>query len=364
MTRPPTNPLPHLVETFFCEYLQRVRGASPLTVRAYRDALRLLFLHLADTQGCSVSDLQLRDLHVDAIATFLAQLESQRGNKPVTRNCRLAAIRSFFHHLVRQDPAHAEQYQRVLSLPSKKTQAPLAAYLEPEDVRVILQQPDRRTALGLRDHALLLFLYNTGARVSEALAVQAHDFDWVKPPQVRLHGKGGKDRICPLWAETANALQRLCAAVPGHSGGPLFLNRRGEVLTRDGVAYILSKYTAMAAHDVSSLRRRHVTPHVLRHSCAVALLQAGVDISVIRDYLGHASIATTNRYVTTNLKIKRDVLEAFWRRAGLSPTRPKPWSPKPDLLAFLASLTTVPALSRANTRPGPPTTLQPPNGSR
>ena len=278
MTRPPKNPLPHLVETFFCEYLQRVRGASPHTVRAYRDTLRLLLVHLADTQGCSVADLQLRQLHVDAITTFLAQLESQRGNKPVTRNCRLAAIRSFFHHLVRQDPAHAEQYQRVLSLPSKKAKAPLAAYLEPEDVRVILRQPDRRTALGLRDHALLLFLYNTGARVSEALAVQAHDFDWVKPPQVRLHGKGGKDRICPLWPETANALQPLCAAGQGHSGGPLFLNRQGEVLTRDGVAYVLSKYTAMAARDVPSLRRRHITPHVLRHylpfltmSCKVTL---------------------------------------------------------------------------------------------
>jgi len=338
VTRPPRNPLTHWVESYFCAHLQRVRGASPHTMRAYRDTLRLLFIHLAETRGCSVADLQPSDLHVDAITTFLTHLESQRGNAAVTRNCRLAAIRGFFRHLIRQDPAHAEQYHRVLSLPSKKAKPPLTAYLEPEDVRLILQQPDRRTALGRRDHALMLFLYNTGARVSEALAVQVQDLTGVKPPQVRLHGKGGKDRICPLWAETAHALRCLRTLRQAHTGDSLFLNRRGEVLTRDGVAYVLNKYATMAARDLPSLRQRRITPHLLRHSCAVALLQAGIDIIVIRDYLGHASIATTSRYVTTNLKMKREVLEAFWRRAGIAPVRATPWNPKPDLLAFLASL--------------------------
>ena len=338
MSRPARNPLPHLVESFFRDHLQRARGASPHTIRAYRDALRLLLVHLADARDCSVADLQPQDLQVDAVADFLSHLESERGNTAATRNCRLAAIRSFFRHMLRQDVSNAEQYHRVLSLPTKKARSPLATYLEPEDVHVILGKPDCRTPLGLRDHALLLFLYNTGARVSEALAVQLQDLDLTKPPQVRLHGKGGKDRICPLWVETATELQRLPTVRLADPGEPVFLSSRGTPLSRDGVAYILGKYVTMATNDVPTLRRRRVTPHVLRHSCAVALLQAGNDITVIRDYLGHASVATTSRYVTTNLKMKREALEAFWKRAGIDPARVTPWHPKPDLLAFLDSL--------------------------
>ena len=338
MTRRANNPLPHLVESFFCEHLQRSRGASPHTVRAYRDTMRLFFIHLADAKSGSVADLQLSDLHVEAVADFLTHLESERGNKAGTRNCRLAAIRGFFKHLIRQDPTNAEQYHRVLSLPAKKARLPLATYLEPEDVRVILRKPDRRTPIGLRDQALLLFLYNTGARVSEALAVEVKDLELITPPQVLLHGKGGKYRICPLWGETANALQHFPTVRQADPGEPIFLSSRGKPLSRDGAAYILRKYVEMATSDVPTIRQRRITPHVLRHSCAVALLQAGIDITVIRDYLGHASIATTSRYVTTNLKMKRDVLEAFWQRAGIAPARVTPWNPKPDLLAFLASL--------------------------
>jgi site-specific recombinase XerD len=336
--RQASNPLPHLIESFFREHLQRARGASRHTLRAYRDTLRLFFVYLADTEGGSVADLQLSDLNVEAVAGFLTHLESKRGNKAVTRNCRLAALRGLFKHLIRQDPAHAEQYHRVLSLPAKRAGSPLATYLEPEDVHAILRQPDLRTPVGLRDHALLLFLYNTGARVSEALAVRVQDLELITPPGVRLHGKGGKDRICPLWNETATALQRLPTVRRGDPGTTLFLSSRGKPLTRDGVAYILRKYTALAAREAPPIKQRRITPHVLRHSCAVALLQAGIDTTVIRDYLGHASIATTNRYVTTNLKMKREVLEAFWLRAGITPARVTPWDPKPDLLAFLDSL--------------------------
>ena len=338
MSRRQTDPLPRFVESFFREYLQRVRGASAHTIRAYRDTLRLLFIYLADSKGVSVADLQLNDLKVEGIIMFLTQLESKRGNKAATRNCRLAAIHSFIKHLVRHDPDHAEQYQQILSLPSKKAKPPLATYLEPEDVRLILDKPDRRTASGLRDYAILLFLYNTGARVSEALAVRMGDLNLDPPAQVRLHGKGGKDRICPIWSETVSALQRLPAVRQAQPGDSIFLNLRGKLLTRDGVAYILNKHVSKVAREIPSLRRQHITPHVLRHSCAVALLQAGVDVTVIRDYLGHASITTTSRYITTNLKMKREVLEAFWQRAGISPAHVTPWEPKPDLLAFLSSL--------------------------
>lgn len=338
MSRSRANSLLFLVESFFRDHLQRMCGASPHTVRAYRDTLRLLFAFVADRKQSDVAALALADLHVDVVMAFLTHLESQRANTAATRNYRLAAIRTFFRHLIRHDLSRAEQYHRVLALPTKRVRTGPASYLEPEDVRIILAKPDRRTVIGSRDHALLLFLYNTGARVSEALGVRAEDLSLVYPRQVRLHGKGGKDRLCPLWRETSDVLQRLSAVREARPGDLLFRNARGQPLTRDGVAYLLRKYVAIAARDAPALRRRRITPHVLRHSCAVALLQAGVDVTVIRDYLGHASIATTSRYITTNLQMKRDVLESFWKRAGLSPTRPTPWKPKPDVLSFLDSL--------------------------
>jgi integrase/recombinase XerD len=338
MRRAKPNQLLSLVESFFREYLERMRGVSPHTVRAYRDALRLLFTFIADQNQRDVASLRLSDLNVDAVGAFLAHLESQRGNKAASRNYRLAAIRTFFKHLIRNDLSHADQYQRVLALESKKTHPPLAQYLEPEDMRAILAQPDCRTPQGLRDHALLTFLYNTGARVSELLAVRLEDLSLRHPKQVILHGKGKKTRICPLWAGTVSALQRLPTVREGQRGDFIFRNRRGEPLTRNGVAYLLRKYTVLAARKLPSLRRRRVTPHVARHSAAVAMLQAGVDVTGIRDILGHASIATTSRYITTNLQMKRDALEAFWKRAGLSPKRATPWKPTSDLLAFLSSL--------------------------
>jgi len=181
----------------------------------------------------------------------------------------------------------------------------------------------------------LLLLYNTGARVSEALAIRPRDIQLERPRQVRLYGKGRKERICPLWAETATALRALEIPAPDK---PIFRNARGSSLTRDGVAHILTQYVRRAAQKRPQLRRLRVTPHVLRHSCAVALLQAGVDVSVIRDYLGHASISTTSRYLTTNLEMKRKVLQAFWDRAGLDRRSSRRWRPSPKLLAFLDTL--------------------------
>ena len=336
MTRAKGNLLLRLVESFFRDHLDRMRGVSPHTIRAYRDALRFLFMFAADKIRRDVVNLQLTDLHV--VKAFLTHLESQRGNKAATRNCRLAAIRSFFKHLLRNDPTHADQYHRVLTLEAKRTHPPIAQYFEPEDMRTILKQPDGRTAQGLRDHALLSFMYNTGARVAEVLAVRLEDLSLCYPKQVVLHGKGKKERICPLWRETVAALQRLPTVREGQRGDLIFCNRRGEPLTRNGVAYILEKYKDLAAHKVPSLRGRHIAPHLVRHSAATALLQAGASVADIRDILGHSSIATTSRYITTNLQMKRDALEAFWRRAGISPRRVTPWKPTPDLLAFLDSL--------------------------
>lgn len=331
------DPLLRYVESFFAEHLYRLRGASRHTLLAYRDALRLLFCFLAKGRRRSVARLRLDDIHADHVLAFLEHLEATRGNSVTTRNCRLAAIHCFVEHLLRCDPSRAAQYQRVLAITPKRTRTRPVSYLEPEEMKALLSQPDRTTTGGIRDYALLIFLYNTGARVSEALGVRDVDLHLAPPRQVRLHGKGGKERYCPIWRDTADALVQLIE-IEDSANRPIFLNARGNPLSRDGVGYIVAKYTKTATGEIASLRRRRITPHVFRHSCAVALLQAGVDIAVIRDYLGHATVATTSRYVTANLQMRREVLEAFWKRAGLGKTGQPRWRPKPDVLAFLSSL--------------------------
>lgn len=336
MSRPRSESLLGLTESFFHNYLQHTRGVSAHTVRAYRDALKLFYLFLADQKRKPMSELVLEDIQSDAVLGFLNHVESRRGNSAVTRNCRLAAVRSFVQHLLRQDVTRAGQYGRILAIRNKKALRRAPTYLEPEEARAVIAAIDHRAKNGNRDHALLVFLYNTGARVSEALAVRACDLRLERPRQVRLLGKGRKERICPLWSETALALRRIIRA--GAAEDLLFRNTRGAPLTRDGVAYLLGKYVRIAAQQAPALRKRQVTPHVMRHSCAVALLQAGVDVSVIRDYLGHASVATTSRYLTTNLQKKREVLNAFWKRAGLDPAAPRKWRPSSKLIEFLDNL--------------------------
>ena len=187
-------------------------------------------------------------------------------------------------------------------------------------------------------YTLLLFLYNCGARVSEATSVRWTHLQLVPPRQVRLFGKGKKERLLPLWRETTDALHRLRGMGAASDQQHVFVNRHSQPLTRDGIAWILQKHAAAAAQDRPALARKRITPHVLRHSCAVALLQSGTDITVIRDYLGHASVSTTGRYVATNLQMKRDALDTFWKHSEIEPARTKPWKPKAGLLSFLQSL--------------------------
>jgi site-specific recombinase XerD len=341
MSRTAPRELFALVESFFLEYLPRQRGASPHTVRAYRDSVKLLFEFTAQRHARDISSLALEDLDADAIAAFLDHIEANRSNSAATRNCRRAALRSFFKHLLRNDLPRSLQYTRVLAIPSKKARQGPATYLEADDVRAIIAKPDRRTDDGWRDYTLMLFLYNCGARVSEAIGVRWTDLQLIPPRQVRLRGKGRKERLLPLWRETADALHRL-RGMPTSADAEqqhVFVNQHGQPLSRDGVAYILRKYVSqVTAEGHPTLARKHISPHVLRHSCAVALLQSGTDVTVIRDYLGHASVATTGRYITTNLQMKREAMETFWQNSGIEPAKAKPWKPKPDLLAFLQSL--------------------------
>jgi len=260
MSRSKSESLLGLTESFFHNYLQNTRGASGHTVRAYRDALKLFYLFMADQKRKPVADLALDDIQSDAVLAFLNHVETRRGNSAVTRNCRLAAVRSFVQHLLRHDVTRAGQYGRILAIRNKKALRRAATYLEPEEARAVIAAVDRRSRNGKRDHALLLFLYNTGARVSEALAVRACDLQLERPRQVRLLGKGRKERICPLWLETASALHRVMRIQKADDS--LFRNARGARLTRDGVAYLLHKYVRFAAqHTRAAQTPRHSTRH-------------------------------------------------------------------------------------------------------
>jgi site-specific recombinase XerD len=326
------------VESFFREHLQRMRGASRHTVFSYRDSLQLFFCYLADAKGRDVSKLRLNDITENNVLAFLDQLECARGNSVATRNSRLTAIRSFCRYLIRKDTTNAAEYGLIVSIPGKKGPKPDIPYLEPAEVKLLLEQANQDQLLGLRDYALIQFLYNTGVRVSEVLSLSVGALELGTPGQVQVHGKGRKDRVCPLWRSTTALLKRYIARWKLGAESSLFCNARHRPLTTSGVAYILEGRFEAAKKKHPILRKRKISPHVMRHSCACALLQSGVDLVTVRDLLGHESVRTTNRYTRANMKTKRQALEAFWKTVDLADGQAAPWDPKPELLEFLASL--------------------------
>ncbi len=327
-----------LVECFFRDHLQRTRGASRHTVFAYRDSLQLFFCYLAETKGGDVSKLRLQDITEASVLAFLDHLESDRGNGVSTRNSRLTAIRSLCRYLIRKDATCASEYGLIVSISGKKAPKPDIPYLEPSDVKLLLEQPNKEERLGLRDYTLIQFFYNTGVRVSEALSILVEDLELRSPWQVRVQGKGRKARICPMWRSTATLLKSYIARWNLGPSSRLFCNARRRPLTPSGVAFILEKHFETARREHPVLRKRVLTPHVMRHSCACALLQSGVDLVTIRDLLGHESVRTTGRYAKANLKTKRRALEEFWKTLDLADSQAASWAPKPELLEFLASL--------------------------
>lgn len=321
---------------FLGEYLPRQRNASPRTVRAYRDALKLLLCHVAESRRCSVADLTLSHLDRAAVLRFLQALEETRGNSVTTRNHRLAAARSFFRFLSNNAPELVELSAQILAIPRKRGESRTIDYLTTDEVNAVLAQVSTSTADGRRDDALLRFLYNTGARVQEALDVRVVDLHLDSPPHVLLRGKGRKERICPLWSDSVGRLQRVLAdRQPGLGElSPLFIGRSGRALTRFGVRYILAKYVRRAAPQCPTLRRKNVHPHTMRHTTAMHLLQSGVDVNTIRCWLGHASVTTTNRYVEIDLEMKRRAIEGV----DSPPGGTEPAIVDAGLLAWLESL--------------------------
>jgi site-specific recombinase XerD len=328
--------LPYWLHAFFHEWLAEQRNCSPHTVLSYRDTWRLFLRFVAGHRHRPVSALTLGDLTADEVLAFLRHVESERGASIGTRNCRLAAIRSFYRFIADREPLAAAQCAAVLRIPIKKGPRPVLAYLDSEEVAAILRQPDRSTLEGQRDHALLAFLYNTGARIQEALSLCPSSIRLAAPAQVKLYGKGRKERICPLWPETAALLAALIKRQPRPDCEPLFVNRYGQPLGAAGVRFKLAQYVRAAGKVVPSLQKKRVHPHVFRHTAGVQLVAAGVDITVIRSWLGHVSLDTTNHYARANLETKRRALEQVDR--STRPGSPPRWRRNPDLLAWLDSL--------------------------
>ena len=323
-----------VLQAFFTDRLMGQRQASPETIKSYRDALRLLLCFAQARTGVAPSRLCIEELDAPLIAGFLEHLERDRHNSVRTRNNRLAAIHSLFAYAALRHPEHAEVIQRVLAIPHKRMDRQLVCYLTAAEIDALIAAPDPDSWIGRRDRTLLLVAVQTGLRVSELTSMSCGDVVLGTGAHVRCRGKGRKDRITPLTTQGAQALEVWLAERRGAAAEALFPSRRRSSLSRDAVALLLAKHVKTAATTCPSLATKEVTPHVLRHTCAMQLLAAGVDITVIALWLGHEQIESTNVYLHADLAIKERAL-ARTTPLNVAPGR---YRPPDDLLAFLSGL--------------------------
>jgi site-specific recombinase XerD len=338
MSQSARSTLAKALHGFLTDFLPRQRALSPHTLHSYRDSLKLLLKFVAGDKS-DPSALTVEQISVAQIIAFLHHLESERKSRASTRNVRLSAIHSFFRYLGSEYPEHLAQARQVLGIPFKRTAMREIQHLEADELHVVLNGIDRSTFQGRRDFALLSLLFNTGARVSEIVGLQATDLRLTEPPSVRLCGKGKKERVCPLWPETARLLLDLLEeqGVPLDRPESVFRNRCGARLTRFGVRAIFRKHVENAIPRAPSLKHKRLHPHSLRHSAAIHLLRAGVDLSTIAHWLGHANLNTTNKYVSLSLDDKR---EALAKAKPLLKRRPATsnWRRDRDLITWLEHL--------------------------
>lgn len=330
----PENRFAKLVEAFFLERLIGQRNSSPQTVAAYRDCFRLLFEFARDHRNKPPDRLVLADMDAPLVLAFLDHLEKDRKNSIRSRNARLAALRSFLRYAVLQEPDSLALIHRTLAIPIKRCSRPLVGFLSREEVQAIINAPDASTWTGQRDQVLWTTLYNTGARISEALGINVADVVLEGSPSIRLHGKGRKDRTVPIWPATAAQIRRWMKRIDASPSKPLFPAATGGPLTRSAITDRLKRATKTAATKCASLSGRKVSPHTFRHATAMHLLQSGVDITLIALWLGHESPATTHIYVEADLKMKEAALKVI-TPPTLKQVRYRP----PDgLLGFLQGL--------------------------
>ena len=340
------TPLANPVKRFFSDYLPVQKGLAANTIMAYRDTLKLLLCYAADRRKKAVEELTVEDLDEPLVLAFLDHLETARGCSARTRNARLAAIRAFFGFLARENPLLLPQCQAIRAIPLKRHEHKTMTYLEENETQAVLDAVDGTARTGVRDQALLLVLYNTGARVSEIVHLKVNDLRLDDVPQVRLLGKGRKHRSCPLWPETAEALRAyLQERTPRDPRcEQVFLNANGSPLTRFGIRHILRKHVVQAQGACPSLTNKRVSPHTLRHTTAMHLLRSGNEVNMVSYWLGHADINTTHVYVEIDMEMKRRMLE---KAPSPAVNRAAPWR-QPGILEWLDSLTKAPRLCAAN----------------
>jgi site-specific recombinase XerD len=327
-----TNLVAAWVRRFLLEHVVGDLNLSRNTQASYRDALALFLPFAAKETRQAVDQLEVERLSPEVVRLFLAHLESERQCSVATRNQRLAAIHAFARFVGARSPEHLAWCAGLTAIPFKKTAKDTLPYLEKPEMDAVLAAPDRRTSQGARDHALLLFLYNAGARADEAARLRVADLDLGPTPVVRILGKGNKVRLCPLWTSTASALRALIADRSAQE--PVFRNRCRERITRFGIYALVRRYAAQAAGRVASIGTKRVSPHVIRHTTAVHLLRAGVDINTIRAWLGHVSLETTNIYAEVDLEMKAKALS----QCAIPDAPRRSWHRQPGLMAFLKSL--------------------------
>ena len=322
------------VQAFFTQRLLRERNASPHTIAAYRDTIKLLLRFAATRCGREPSMLDIADLDPDTVAAFLDHLQTDRGNSARTRNARLAAIHSLYRYAALRHPEHAHDIQRVLSIPPKRTDHALVTFLDQQEIEALLAAPDRTTWTGRRDHALLLLAIQTGLRASELTTLNVDDVQLAGAAHVTCEGKGRKRRITPLTRTTSAVLRVWLDERGGQPDDPLFPTIRGRRLTRDALERRLAIHLAHATQHQPSLRQKNVTLHTLRHTAAMQLLHAGIDTTVIALWLGHERVETTQIYLHADLALKEKAL------ARTKPPHAKPgrYRPPDTLLAFLEAL--------------------------
>ncbi len=339
MSAKPTD-FAYYLSRYLGQYLPGRRGVSPNTVQSYRDTFTLLLRFLEAVYHMAPEKVTLDTLSSERVAAFLDWLETTRGCAVATRNLRLAAIHAFFRYLQSEAPGQLHHCQQILALPRKRQPQPVISYLPLEGIQAILTCPDRKTQTGRRDLVLISLLYDTGARVQELADLRVEDVRLTAPATVQLTGKGRKTRIVPLMTPTSALLGQYIAEAdlcgPERSSWPLFPGRSGNKLTRAGIAYLLNKYADRARSQHPEWIPNVLSPHAMRHSKAMHLLQAGVNLVYIRDLLGHVSITTTEIYARADSEMKRKALEAAYPSAA-SATMPV-WQEHSDLLLWLKSL--------------------------
>ena len=320
---------------YLTSYLPLQQNVSKNTLASYSDTFSLFLRYLRDFMGISIDRLTIKSMTRDLIKDFMIWLEGERHNSISTRNQRLAAIHSFFRYLQIEVPSYIGQYQNILAIPFKKHENPSIKYLSANELKVIFQNIDTQTIMGKRDATLLSVLYDTGARVQELVDLKVRSIHLECPAKICLYGKGRKFREIPLVSKTVSLLEHYLKEqkllTPDKLDYPLFFNRQRKKLTRAGVTYILNKYVDLARNEISLPQK--ISPHILRHSKAMHLLQAGVNLIYIKDILGHSDTSTTEIYLRADTKMKRDALEKS--DLAIIPSTAPSWSTDGDLIEWL-----------------------------